>query len=324
MSYSQKSCLSCYPTKNNDNGKPDNKLVRPSKGTFRMADGYLVEIDNQEREHEALLRLVENPIYYPYFFAHLGLKPAASWYLLEIREHYFAGAIPSEIDILAGHLEFESGKIDWFKSTNYVIAAEAKLAFFDLLEDRIKSQKSSSQKIQQIRSKIEDLNGLGFDKVVLLDMIANPPASGQDGSAWLVALDRARSSIDKMAVLKGRLSDSTTAGHWVWSIGSVVGGDERMRGAGSPIELKTACANHLIETDRHIQNRRKEVQRKLSEILSGIPLAENELLPLCFVDCRTCGRIHKISNTPCQKMTGNDPTMRVHSDAPKGGVPGAC
>jgi hypothetical protein len=284
-----------------------------------MEDGYLVEIDNQKREHEALLRLVENPIYYPYFFAPLGLKPAASWYLLEIREHYFAGLVPSEIDILAGHLEFEAGKIDWFKATNYVIAIEAKLAYLDLLEDRIKSQKSSEQKTHQIRSKMEALNALGFDKVILLDMIANPPALGQDGSAWFVALDRALSSIDKMTVLKERLSDGTTAGHWVWSIGSVIGGDEKMRGAGAPIELKTACTNHLIETDRHTQDRRKEVQRRLSEILSGISLAETELLPLYFIDCRTCGRIHKISNIPCQKNDGNDPTMRVHIDSPKSG-----
>lgn len=249
-----------------------------------------------------------------------GRGSAASWYLLEIREHYFAGAIPSEIDILAGHLEFDSGKVDWFKSTNYIIAIEAKLAYLDLLKDQIKSQKSSPQKIHQIRSKIDELNMLGFDKVVLLDMIANPPTLGQDGSAWLIALEGALGSIDKMTVLKERLLDSTTAGHWVWSIGSVIGGDERTRGAGAPIELKTACTNHLIKADQHTQDRKREVQKKLSEILSGISLAETEfLLPLYLVDCRQCGVIHKISNTSCKKNQGNDPTMRVHIDSPKSG-----
>jgi hypothetical protein len=30
---------------------------------------------------------------------------------------------------------------------------------------------------------------MGFDRVGLLDIIANPPVSGVDGGAWMVALD---------------------------------------------------------------------------------------------------------------------------------------
>jgi hypothetical protein len=262
-----------------------------------MANGYLVEIDSQEREHEAILILVENPIHYHYFFAPLGLNLRASWYLLEIREHHFKDAIPGEIDIIAGQLELVSGKIDWSKSTNYLVAIEAKLAYFDQEHNQIKSQKSSPRKIHQIRSKIEELIRLGFDKVVLLDMIANPPASGRDLAAWTNAVDVASDSMGKMApVLNERLADST-AGHWVWPIGSVIGGNESRRGTGTPIELRTACNNSLIETDWQTRNRREEMRRKLSEILSGVSLKETDQYPLRFLDCRVCGSIHGIKNS---------------------------
>lgn len=259
-----------------------------------MANGYLVEIDNQEREHEAILRLFEIPFISNGFFAALELNPPLSWYLLEIREQHFRDSIASEVDILAGRIEIESGKIDWSHSTRYLVAIEAKLAYFDLEDNQIKSQKSSPQKMYQIQSKIEELIRSGFDKVALLDMIANPPASGQDGRAWLNALYRAFNSIGEMPVLKERLPNSAPAGHWVWSIGSVIGGDEMKRGAGAPIELRKACNNRLFEVDLGTKKLREEIRRKLGEILSRISLKST--FPLVFLDCRICGRIHGIKD----------------------------
>jgi hypothetical protein len=93
-----------------------------------MANEYLVQIDSQEREHQAILRLFELPFIYSGFFATLGLNPSLSWYLLEIREHHFAGLLTSEIDILAGQGELESGGVNWPKSTNYLVGIEVKCA----------------------------------------------------------------------------------------------------------------------------------------------------------------------------------------------------
>lgn len=267
-----------------------------------MVDGYLVEIDNQEREHEAIVRLFELPFIYSDFFAAFGLNPSLSWYLLEIREHHFAGSITSEVDILAGQLELESGEVNWPKSTNYLVGIEVKCAYLhpqanQISEEFIKSQKSSPQKINQIRSKIDELIKTGFDKVALLDIIANPPASGKDGQAWLNALGIAVTSIEAMLpVLQKRLPDSSPAGHWVWSIGSVPGGDETMRGAGAPIELRKSGNNQLIKEDLATQKRRHEMQGKLQTILSSISL-KGPRLPLILLDCRTCGRIHGIKDT---------------------------
>lgn len=257
-----------------------------------MKQGYLVYMDNQDREHEAILRLLENPIYYHYFFAPLGLHPTASWYLLEIREHHLSGTIHSEIDILAGRLEMGSDKIDWSRSTDYLVAVEAKLAYFDLEEDHVKSQKSSPKKNRQIQSKIEELIESGFNNVVLLDMIANPPASGENFEAFVNALDRALDSVDKMTALKTRLPNTSPAGHWVWPIGSVVGGDETRRGAGAPFELRKACDNNLRgEAPERLQQRQK-IQRELCDLLNGLP--SNGSRPLVFLDCRSCGKIHNV------------------------------
>lgn len=265
-----------------------------------MANGYLVEIDSQEREHEAVLRLFELPFIYSGFFAAFGLHSSLSWYLLEIREHHFTRAITSEIDILAGQIKLDSGRINWLQSTKYLVGIEVKCAYLDpqanqISDQFIKSKKSSFRKMNQIQSKVEELLKTGFDEVALLDIIANPPASGGDGQAWLNALDIAHRSKEAMLpVLKKRLPDCSPAGHWVWSMGSVIGGDETMRGAGAPIELRKACNNRLLEKDLITQKRRQEIQEKLNTILSGVSAG---VFPLVLLDCRICGKIHGIKDS---------------------------
>lgn len=258
-----------------------------------MANGYLVEIDDQKREHEAIRILFEVPFIYIGFFAHFGLNPCQSWYLIEIREHYFTGSINSEVDIIAGRLELESSKINWSQSTKYLVGIEVKCAYLHPQTNQIKSQKSSPKKMSKIRSKIEELVKLGFDKVALLDIIANPPASGHDGQAWFNALGSASTSREVMwPVLQRRLQDNIPAEHWVWSIGSVIGGNETMRGAGAPIKLREAYDNRLFKEDMTIQKQREELQEKLITILSGVSLKIT--FPLVLLDCRICDKIHRI------------------------------
>ncbi len=259
-------------------------------------NNYLVDIP--DREHEAILRLFELPFIYQPFFTALGFNSPLAWYLLEIREHHFTDLLASEVDILGGPLVFtDFGEINWSQSTKYLIAVEVKCAYRH--EDSIKSQKSSPQKMNKIQSKIEELLKAGFDKAVLLDIIANPPASGSDIRAWFNTLDMANTSLKMFHILQDRLSNDLPAGHWVWSWGSVIGGEETDRGAGAPVELRRADQNPFLKGDLKVQTRRREVERKLYEILSKFSMPLSFGYSVILIDCRYCGKIHSVKDS-CQ------------------------
>jgi len=62
--------------------------------------------------------------------------------------------------------------------------------------------------------KVERLVEMGFDRVVLLEFIPNPPAMGIDSRAWMLASDIAVSSEEAVAaIFKSRLANDTVAGH---------------------------------------------------------------------------------------------------------------
>jgi hypothetical protein len=131
---------------------------------------------------------------------------------------------------------------------------------------------------------------MGFDRTILLDIIANPPVSGPDGQAWFTALDV--SDLSRRALdydLKNRLPANSRAGHFVWSIGSVVGGDETRRGAGSPIELQSGVHNPLLK-DEAVKARRSEINESLHNELGKLTAPRN--LRAVFLDCEKCGQIH--------------------------------
>lgn len=191
----------------------------------------------------------------------------------------------------------EAGGIKWPPLTDYLIGIEAKCAYLDpnaneIKEDTIKSKKSSKGKVYGIQKQVEKLLSFGFDKVALLDMIANPPASGIDGQAWITALSLATSSKDAMSrILSQRLPNNSLAGHWVWSIGSIIGGDETKRGAGAPIELQKASDNNL-NTDG--KTNREKMEIALNKIFEKLSPLYN--FPVIFVDCRTCRTIHRLED----------------------------
>lgn len=297
-----------------------------------MVTMYLVDVNSQKREEEAIHRLLKIPFIAEQFFWSLGLNPVFSWYLLRIRQNRIVSSLRGDVDILAGKLswkdpkEFESlvaaeakdrpnihsswhydlaarklagsGGIKWPPATHYVVGIEAKCSYLlphanSISKDTIKSQKSG--KVRKIRKQIESLLEMGFNKVALLDIIANPPASGPDGQAWLMALNIATTSEDEMStVFSERLPANSPAGHWVWSIGSVIGGDESMRGAGAPVELRIAQENPFLHVNSGIQSRRQEMERNLSAILANLPSPRTLLAS--FVDCRTCGKIHRVED----------------------------
>jgi hypothetical protein len=261
--------------------------------------GYLVEIP--EREREAVRRLLELPgIAWQFFDSH-GLNPSLSWCIQRVRHDRLVESFKGDVDILMGRLDLnESGGIKWPPSTDYLVGIEAKCAYLhpdanEITEDAIKSKKSSEQEIRKTQRQVKELLQMGFDKVTLLDMIANPPAFGIDSRAWFVALETAETSMKEMLpTLQKRLPDNSPAGHWVWSIGSVIGGDETMRGAGAPIELRRACENPFLRKDSKTRSRRQEMQHNLHGILARLPPPCR--LPAVFIDCGACTKVHRTGN----------------------------
>lgn len=303
-----------------------------------MADylAELDEKKREQREFLATRRFVESP-HHRHVVESLGLPSPFSWYILEIRHERLVESFRGDVDILMGglawnepeefqslllkyqkdcpnfhptwHYEFaaldlaEAGGVKWPPSLDYLIGLEIKCAYLNpkasqVCPDEIKSVKSSKSKQYEIKTKVDLLLQMGLNKVALLDLIANPPVSGNDGQAWLIAgavaaasesaMKQKRARDAKGSVLNERLSEDSPVGHWILSLGAVAGGDESMRGAGMPVELRKAIENPLLQ-DSTTQSNRKEMEKNLDSILRGfIPRG----FPIILVDCRACRKIH--------------------------------
>lgn len=201
-------------------------------------------------------------------------------------------------EIAARRLAHEGG-IKWPPSTDHVIGVEAKCAYLDPSAERIsaetlRSTKTSSGKTEKLRRQVDSLLEMGLNHAALLDIIANPPVSGPDGGAWISSLGVAATSIEAMfPVLEQRLRQDCEAAHWVWSIGSVVGGDEFHRGAGAPMELRSSRGNSLLANAVATRLMREEMEHHLIAMLSKFPTPFG--FPAIFVDCKVCGTLHGIS-----------------------------
>lgn len=288
---------------------------------------YLVDIT--EKEPEAIRKFLKLSFIAEGFFGSLGLIPSFSWYLLEIKTDRLVDSMSGEIDILAGRLNWSdpkaiesfqleeaksepelppachyylaalrlavSGGIKWPPLVDYLIGIEAKCAYLhpqanQISVDTIKSKKSSPQKVHRIRLEVERMIQMGCNKVALLDIIVNPPASGINGQAWLQASTIATTSMDAMfPILQNRLPVDSPSGHWVWPIGAVSGGDETRRGASSLIPLRIADDNPFLRNPK-IQLQRQEMEKKLRLLFAKLPTPCS--FPVIFIDCGACGKIH--------------------------------
>lgn len=298
---------------------------------------YLV--DTSEREHQACQLFVQTPPLSGRILESLGLLASFSWFMLRLRMDRLVQSMHGDVDILAGTLNWkDSGKFvtlaerehsdhpDWHPSRHYELAArklalqggiqwppsfghligvEAKCSYLprnigEMTGNSLRSTKSQSRQIQKIRNEVDKLLELGFDHVVLLDIIANPPVSGAEGGAWISAsalADRSTEALD--TVLRQRLPEDSGAAHWVWSIGSVAGGDEFRRGAGAPFTLCASKGNSRLANSVATQTRRKDIEERLRSMLSTFdaPTA----FPAIFLDCQRCGKIHPVpyNSTGC-------------------------
>jgi hypothetical protein len=290
--------------------------------------GYLVE--SSECEHEVIRKLEAMLGMLRSFFKSLNLNPYYCWFLLEIEMSDLVKSFKGDVDILIGRLNVkspeafktalakytkemsdahptwpdyfaalkvaESGGIEWPPRTDYLVGIETKCSYLDpeakeISEDTIKSKKSSWQAVRKIRLTVERLIDMGFDKVALLEFIANPPASGINGQAWMRASGIAHKSEKAMAsVFKGRLPEDSLAGHWVCSIGAVDGGDETMRGSGGSTEYRKIKDNSFAQSSE-TGGRRQEVERNLRTMLERLPAPRS--FPVLFINCKSCGSIHR-------------------------------
>lgn len=289
---------------------------------------YLVESPACEhaviRKLEPLLGMLRS------FFQAISVNPYYCWYLLEVEMDDLVKSFKGDVDILIGRLSIKnpeafktalakyskempdahptwhdyhadlemaaSGEIEWPPRTDFLVGIEAKCSFLDpraseISEDTIKSKKSSWQAVRKIRLKVDRLLEMGFDKVALLEFIANPPVSGLNGQAWMRASDIAYASERAMAsVFKSRLPDDSVAGHWVCSIGAVVGGDETMRGSGGSTEYRK-INNNVFTNDSITHKRRQEMEINLKRILGDLPAPHS--FPVLYINCKPCGKIHR-------------------------------
>lgn len=282
------------------------------------------------REPEAVERLISLSFLSQGLLVPLGIDAEFSWFLLRVRTDRLVKALQGDVDILADQLNWsrpgefvsllaeevkrepeahpdwhqriaavrlaQSGGIRWPPSTEHLVGIEAKLGYLDRLTGRLKSTKSSRQKRGRIHLEVDKLVGMGLDHVALLDIIANPPAggNGQDGQAWLEALRIAECSQENLeVVLADRLPPDSVAGHWVWSAGAVMGGNELQRGAGAPVQLRPPKVNSMLR-DRIVQGNRNEVERNLRDLLARMPAPTS--FPVILVDCRSCGTIHDVES----------------------------
>lgn len=280
---------------------------------------YLPE--EAEREYKAVHMLASMP-----FMAARVLGPSAGldadfcWYVLRCKKQRLCPPGDGDIDLIAGPLEFkdqaefvshfvearkerydwhptqvalltaakmaEKGCIKWPPSTNKLVAIEAQCDF--------NSTETSESEAAYTRARILSLLRMGFDRVALLDVIANSPVSGLDGQAWFTTLNVADLSRRVWASdFKNRLPVNSPAGHYVWSVGSVAGGDGTERGAGSPVELQLATQNPLLK-DEEVKACRSAINERLHHELGKLPAPRN--LRAIFVDCEKCGQIHSDRN----------------------------
>jgi hypothetical protein len=296
---------------------------------------YLIE--SPQGEHAAIRKLQGLFCILDEFFRPLNLSPYYCWFLLEIQMDALVNSFKGDVDILIGRLQArdqkdfetalakytkelpnahptwhyqlaaldiaESGGIEWPPKTDYLVGVETKCLKLDpnateISAHSVRSRKSSRQAVRKIRLKVDRLLDMGFDKVALLEFIANPPASGVDSRAWSLASSIAfRSEQAVASVFENRLLPNSLAGHWVCSVGSVGGADETLRGSGGVTEYHPVSDNPYHD-DPQRTARRHEMEQNLRSILASLPAPR--FFPVLFINCIPCGHIHRsYLDDPC-------------------------
>jgi hypothetical protein len=286
---------------------------------------YLIDTNSQERESEAIRRMLAS-FHNEYLFGPLGLG-TLSWVIMKAQMPSLVPGLVGDVDIMAGTLAFcdpqsfkaaldevnarypsahpslaenlagkmiaEAGGIPWPPGPSYVVGVEVKCSYFDSLP---RSTKSSPEKVAGIRQQIGKLLKMGLDRVMLLDVIANPPSDGVDSSAWRAAASQAQTSFAAAAKILGdRLPADSPAGQFVWAVGPVVGGTEDARGAGVLRLLRAPQINPALGEKHSVVTANREVLiASIPKLLACMP--RPRYFPIVYIDCRKCQRLHVLSD----------------------------
>ncbi len=285
---------------------------------------HIIHQDSKERESVATQRLLATMPLRERVFVDLG---PFSWFVMELRFSTLGLQDDGEIDIVGGLLALtdraayqaiyeeeasrwpgahprvvdwmatkrfvDNGGIAWPPRTDLLVGIEVKCAYEK--DGEIKSKKDSPEKLRDLHKQLQRDLDLGLDYVGLLDIIANEPASGDGSDAWWHASNKSFASFQLMRpTLDQRIPGDLPVGHWVWSVGAVHGGDEMMRGAGGPRQLR-----QLVRNPRTPQ--RTRVEELLNRLLSTLPRPRT--WPVLLKDCRTCGKLHQFHEFSEDKCT---------------------
>lgn len=293
-----------------------------------MDERYLIDSNNDEREHRATLMLFEQSIFYNCFysgfFSDLGICCDNSWFLIEAKKDRFPETLieSGDIDIIAGALNNDRLDESSF-SLKHIVAISVKCTYNN---DHNIGSAHNGPKSKRISGVIKNLLKSGFNKVALLDIIVNQP--GNDiFSGSEIASNALGSLIETIATGKKSTNPKTgsiqvykrkpidlASGHWIYSMGAArVGKNEAFRGSGMPHMLQSAVKNPLLKKPETIKNR-SMLQGSLGTIFRDIDYdffnINKLMLPinnsLFLIDCGKCKKIHPLHyfkyNTETKKL----------------------
>jgi hypothetical protein len=261
---------------------------------------YIVDVDSLDREKEATRHFLSNPMFRSDLLGSMELGNGC-WVMMEAQKPHLVAGLVGDVDILAGNLELKnrgrpSDGIVWPPVSTRIVGVEVKCGYFSQ-DDGPQSEKDSPKKIKKLRGRIDLLLEMGFDKVGLLDIIANEPTEGV--GAFISAAGRAIESLRAFRpLIEARLPEVTPAAQFCWPIGSVFGGDEAKRGGGGLKILRPGVENPLIESrDAAALRNRASVIESVASMLAALPLPT--YWPVLFIDCADCQRVHLLSDDAC-------------------------
>jgi hypothetical protein len=273
---------------------------------------YIVEVEDQDREREATRHLLSHLAFRLDLLRYLSLG-RGSWVIMEAQKSHLVPGLFGDIDILAGNLDLKDPTdipegLKWPPVSTRVVGVEVKCAYFSQSEGP-QSEKDSPKKVKKLRGRIELLLEMGLNQVGLLDVIANEPTEGV--SAFVSAMGRAKDSLRAFQpLIEARLPSYTPAAQYCWAVGSVIGGDERIRGGGGLKVVRPGLENPLLAAgDEAVVRSRETLIKNVAKMLSAIP--PPIYWPLFFIDCMECGRLHFLNDKSCVWKPGRKVTVAL-------------
>ncbi len=233
--------------------------------------------DDQFREQRLIEVLMQSS--YTMLTDGLGLS-RAWWSIIGFRKEHYGRE--GDIDILFGNLIVtEDGEIDWPPSTEYLVACEVKSIYRMRHTDnephiKFKSTKNSTKKRLGIQSQLRQHIRDGFDRVVLVDIVSNPPETDVEGHhPWMVASSLSGESLISAneSVLNSRFQEVDcrnpidSVGHFAISNCPINGCDEVLAGASSGAWLKQPKQNMEDKEKRHAKRAIKDLFQKTDKTI---------------------------------------------------------